>query len=141
MADDGTSLWDLTLGYVNDGMEGMFYPELATLNGIYSAWTGGRSPLQKQQSDDELRAAIKQAGGSDEDAANAVSEMESFSNRFWPERTPIGTLWDDLKGDPLGLKRAPDGGGDQSPDWTFAIVIIVAIILFILIAKVALKHI
>jgi hypothetical protein len=93
---------------------------------FYNATTGALTPNQTAK----IAKDTARPGATPQEIAAQQEYLQDFLDDYWPARTPTGTLWDDLKGDPLGLGRAVDAGDREgNRDWTWAIVIVAAVLL------------
>jgi hypothetical protein len=77
--------------------------EVNPLELIYRAATGTPSPVWRAANGLSIQSDIKQAGGTDFAATQAVNEVGSFLDSFWPARSPGTTLVDLAGGNPLGM--------------------------------------
>lgn len=129
MPNPDSSWYDSALGWMG---ENYAYP---VTDFFYNAQTGTLSPHQLGQLQSDTEAAMLQAGASDAAATDAGAQVSNFVRNYWSGRSALGTLWDDVNGNPLGIQ------GGQGMDWSWAIVLLIAIVLLVLVVKVLLEQI
>jgi len=98
------------------------------------AWGGSPAGLTTAGLNSDLSANIMQAGGSAQDAVDAVAEQNSFLATNWPPRDPLQTVYDLASGNPLGLPKSA-----ANPDYTALLWLLLIVLVAYLGVKLVMK--